>query len=170
MTEVLSGNTVSIPISIDEAAGSNITVNYETATGSGDGAATADSDFEATTTGTTTIVAGQTTGAINIPILDDFLDEPDESFTVTITGADHAELSTTAADLTNTVTITDNDVPELSISASGHAEEGGNAELHHHLRYHTTSSANDQLYTQKFWFSAFQYFRGITNDATTIGI
>ena len=121
VTETLSGNTVSIPISIDEAAGSNITVNYETSTGTGNGAATADSDFEATTTGTfATIVAGQTTGAINIPILDDFLDEPDESFTVTITGADHAELSTTAADLINTITITDNDVPELSIAASGH--------------------------------------------------
>ena len=127
VTETLSGNTVSIPISIDTAAGTDITVNYETATGSGDGAATVDSDFEATTTGTATIVAGQTTGTINIPILDDFFDEPDETFTVTITGADHADLSTTAADLTNTVNITDNDVPELSIAASGHAEEGGKA-------------------------------------------
>ena len=77
----------------------------------------------------TDIQANQLTGTIQIPINNDSLDEADETFTVTITSATGAELSSTTTDLTITVTIADDDIPELSIFAigTGITKEGTNA-------------------------------------------
>ena len=103
------------------------TFQYATSTGTGVGAATADSDFTAIAVGNPeTIPADQLTYTIQIPILGDELDEPDESFTVTISNPQHAVLSATPADSTITVTIEDDDVPELEISAGTQITEGDN--------------------------------------------
>ena len=69
--------TVTLSDTYDEA----VTVVYATR----DGTAEAGSDYSAAS-GTLTIDAGSLTGTISVPVLDDTLDEPDETFTVTLPG------------------------------------------------------------------------------------
>ena len=103
--------TVSIPIELEvaEATGDDVVVTFEIT----DGTATAGTDFTLPNPLTETITGDDTTktGNFNITIADDDLDEPIESFTVTITGVTggSAVLSSTASELTTTVEITDND-------------------------------------------------------------
>ena len=97
--------TATLTISLDAATTSAVTVDYATA----DGTATAPGDYTATS-GTATIPAGQTSATIAVPIIDDSLDEPDETFTVTLSNQTAgAVVSPTAG--TATVTIVDNDAP-----------------------------------------------------------
>ena len=78
----------------------DVVVTYETSSRTGTGFATAGNDFIASTTNsnTATISAGDRTGIIEIEIEDDELDEPDETFIVTISNPQNAVLSNTAAD------------------------------------------------------------------------
>ena len=75
----------------------------------GDGTATAGSDYTKTS-GTLTIAAGSLEGTITAPILDDTLDEADETFTLTLGNAANASISEGVA----TGTIVDDDEPTLS--------------------------------------------------------
>ena len=90
--------TVTLSDPYDQA----VTVVYATR----DGTAEAGSDYSAAS-GTLTIDAGSLTGGISVPVLDDTLDEPDETFTVTLGQATNA----TIADQEGQGTITDNDEP-----------------------------------------------------------
>lgn len=87
-----------------------LSANYTSA----DGTATAGADYTAVA-GTITFPAGDATPqVINIPILDDVLVEPDETFTVTLSGA------AVAAPSTATVTITNIDAaPAVPVPALG---------------------------------------------------
>ena len=80
-------------------------------------------DYE-TRSGRLTIPAGSTTGKIPVPVLDDVLDEPDETFTVTLSNPTNA----TVGDGTGTGTITDDDSPPtLSIGDVTVTEDSGTA-------------------------------------------
>jgi hypothetical protein len=79
----------------------NVTVNY----GTTNGTATAGSDYT-TTTGTLTFAPGTTTQTISVPVTGDTLVEQDETFTITLTGAINATISTATA--TGTIENDDN--------------------------------------------------------------
>ena len=123
VAENVNGGMVNLEVNLSGTSSNVVTLNYQTSS-AGVGAATANSDFTGTSSGSETISANTLTGMIQIPILNDNLDEPNESFTVTITSSSsNAELG---SDLSVIVTITDEDVPTLSISTIGPAKEGKN--------------------------------------------
>ena len=90
-------------------ADSEVTVGYATS----DGTATAGSDYVAAS-GTLTIPAGQAAGEIRVPVRGDAVDEPDETFPITLTEPAGA----TIADGSATGTISDDDAPP-SVSVTG---------------------------------------------------
>jgi hypothetical protein len=95
-----------------------VTVPYQTANGT----ATAGADYT-TATGTKTFAAGTasgTTQAIAVPLINDTTDEPDETFTVTLTAAPGATLGTA----TQTVTVTDDDPGPLNMAIEAPAANG----------------------------------------------
>jgi hypothetical protein len=92
--------TATLQICASAASTSPITVTYTTSNGT----AMMGTDYT-TTTATATIPAGQTCVNVTIPIIDDAINEPTETFTVTLTNPSNA----TIADGTGIVTILDND-------------------------------------------------------------
>ncbi|MET3050129.1 Calx-beta domain-containing protein, partial [Flavobacterium psychrophilum] len=92
--------TVTIPVSIDVVSSVDTVINITTATG------TAGTSDYTTTVTTVTIPAGQTTVNVTVPILEDTIDEPAETFTVNGTVTSGNTINTNP---TGTVTITDND-------------------------------------------------------------
>lgn len=107
--------TISFNVTLSSASGKDIDVDYSTS----DGSAEAGSDYTAKS-GNVFISAGSTSGSITIAVIDDNLDEPDESFSVGLSNANNAGL----ADATASGTIRDNDSqPALSINDAS-ADEG----------------------------------------------
>ncbi|MFM6827393.1 MAG: Calx-beta domain-containing protein, partial [Dolichospermum sp.] len=90
----------SYTVTLSQASNQTVSVNYATANGT----ATAGSDYTATI-GTLTFAPGATTSqVINIPILNDSLNEADETFTLTLSSPTNASLG---AGTIATTTITD---------------------------------------------------------------
>jgi hypothetical protein len=81
VTEGVDANAT-FTITLDGPYLYDITITYET----GNGSALAGSDYT-TTTGSVTILAGQTSATVDVPILDDTSPEATETFTITLTGA-----------------------------------------------------------------------------------
>lgn len=116
-------------VSLSFAADQDVSVSYTTL----NGLANAGSDYVAQV-GTLTIGAGQTRAVIRVPVLNDTLVEPTETFTVMLSSAEGARLGTATA----TGTITDNDVdptpgelPTLSIEDMTMTEgEDGMGHMH----------------------------------------
>lgn len=115
-----SDGSASVTVTLSWVYSSDVTVQYATANNS----AIAGSDYTAVS-GTLTIAAGQTTGVITIPILNDNLSEADESLTVNLTNPTNG----TIADSQALVTILINDLPSLSIADVSVNEDAGNAPL-----------------------------------------
>jgi hypothetical protein len=86
----------------------NVSVNYATANGT----ATAPADYTATS-GTLVIPAGSVTGNINVTVIDDAIDELDETFFVNLSAA----VNGTIGDSQGIATILDNDGPDISIAS-----------------------------------------------------
>ena len=86
--------TVDFNVTMSRVASSNVTVDYATS----DGAATAGSDYTSTS-GTLTFAAGQTEKTVSVPVLDDALNEGEETFTLTLSNVSggHAYLSDASA-------------------------------------------------------------------------
>ena len=124
--EDVAGGLAELTVTLSVASGQDVTVTYTTSTGGTDDTAMAGVDYE-TTTGTLTIPAGQTSGTINVPIMDDTAYEGDESFTVALSNPGNAGLDPDPA--VATVTITDNDLPTLSIADVTVGEGDGTASL-----------------------------------------
>ena len=82
-------------------------IDYQTS----DGTATEPDDYTATT-GQLTIPAGALTGTIDIPVIDDTVDDDDETFTLALTDATNATLD----DAEGTATIEDNDTTDLALT------------------------------------------------------
>ena len=100
--------TLSLPVTLSGPSGHEVDVDYVT----GDGTATAGSDYTATN-GTLVFAAGQTSKQIDVSVAGDYVDEGDETFTVTLSAPFNADLGTSVA----TGTITNDDAgPKLTIS------------------------------------------------------
>ncbi|MDB4858081.1 S8 family serine peptidase [Alphaproteobacteria bacterium] len=116
-----SAANATFTITSSVVSASNMTVNWATSNGT----ATAGSDYTAAS-GTATITAGQTTTTINVGVLADTTDEPNETVTITLSNPTLASIS----DATGTLTITDDDAaPAISIANVSRAENGGTATM-----------------------------------------
>ena len=102
------------------AGGAPVTVDYATE----DGTATAGADYEPVS-GTLTFTAERAEQVVAVPLVDDAVDEPEETLTVVLTNVANATIGTAAA----VGVIEDDDpVPELEISG-GAASEGETMEF-----------------------------------------
>ena len=106
--------TVEFTVTLDQASGATVTVNYATS----DGTAEAGSDYTAKS-GTLSFAPGETSKTIEVSVTDDSLGEEDEDFKVTLSNASNA----TTGDDEAEATITDNETPTLTI-ADATATEG----------------------------------------------
>ncbi len=120
-----STSSADLTVDLSVASGQNVTVNYAvtgTATGSG-------TDYTLAN-GTLTINAGATSGIINISsIIDDSIDEADETVIVTLSSPNNATLG---SDDVHTYTITDDDnspVVDFNAASSSGAESVASAGL-----------------------------------------
>ncbi|MBX3641354.1 MAG: DUF4347 domain-containing protein, partial [Nitrosomonas sp.] len=111
---------VAVPIHLSRPSDQTLTFQYQTA----DSSAIAGQDYIAQT-GTVTFLPGQTSAAAIIPIIGDAIDEPSETFTLTVTPT--AAIANGSDGATGTVTILDGDVaaPPAGITVSA----GGNTIL-----------------------------------------
>ncbi|MCD8543764.1 MAG: hypothetical protein LRY52_02590 [Sulfurospirillum cavolei] len=98
-------STMSFPVTISSAAAA--TVSYTTSNGT----ATAGSDYTSASGTLAFATSGNTTQYINIPIIGDTTIENNETFTVTLSNASGATLSTATA----TGTIINDDLPSITV-------------------------------------------------------
>ena len=106
-----------LTVTLSGASAQTVTVEYATANGT----ATAGSDYTAAS-GTLTFAPGQTTQTLLLPVLDDTLPEPSETFVVNLSNLTNA----TMADNQGVVTITDNDSPLPSVTIDDRSVVEGN--------------------------------------------
>ncbi len=120
-----SVSSADLEVSLSGLSGSNVTVNY-TVTGTATGGGT---DYTLAN-GVLTIIAGNLTNDITIAsIVDDLIDEPNETVVVTLSGPTNATLGTNTV---HTYTITDNDgTPTVAFTttASNGLESVSSADL-----------------------------------------
>ncbi|MDB9419011.1 Calx-beta domain-containing protein [Microcystis aeruginosa CS-563/04] len=109
-----SPQNASYTVTLSNASSQTISVNYATANGT----ATAGSDYTATI-GTLTFAPGVTTQVLNIPILNDSLNEADETFTLTLSSPTNAALGTQTA---ATTTITDTFTAAVTTTLAANVE------------------------------------------------
>ena len=88
--------TIGFAVSLSRAASGTVTVDYATA----DGTATAGEDYSSTS-GTLTFAAGETSKTVSVPVLDDVVDEGQETFTLRLSNATGARIAD--AEATGTV-------------------------------------------------------------------
>jgi Ca2+-binding RTX toxin-like protein len=104
VTEGDSGTTnADFKVSLSAPSSDTVQVDYRT----NDGTAGAPADYAAQPTTTLNFTPGQTEKTVSVPVNGDTADEPDETFTVDLSAADHASI----ADLQGTGTIVDDDLP-----------------------------------------------------------
>ncbi|MBV5309941.1 calcium-binding protein, partial [Chromatium okenii] len=101
-----SGKTARITVTLSEASDELVTVQYAATAET----ATAGSDYKILGTGTLKFLPGKTSQTISTSIVNDTLDEVDETFSVQLTNPLNATLDTNASTV---VTIIDNDEPAL---------------------------------------------------------
>ena len=121
--------SVDLTVRLDTAAAGAVTVDYATL----DGSAKSGSDY-VSASGTLTFAAGETKQTVSITLKNDSIDEPDETFTVSLSNPSNATLGSSSR---TTVTIKDNDqapTPSLSLSSST-IEEGDSTEVKAHLSH-----------------------------------
>ncbi|HKR14088.1 MAG TPA: Calx-beta domain-containing protein [Pyrinomonadaceae bacterium] len=115
VNETAGGTNATFTVTLSAPTTHRVTVEYL----AGNGTAEQDLDFTATS-GALVLQPGTTSGNISIPILDDLLDEEDETINLRV-----APNIGTIADNENTVTILDNDpTPTISIGDATAAIEG----------------------------------------------
>ncbi|MBB6368615.1 outer membrane autotransporter protein [Xanthomonas sacchari] len=119
VTEGNSGTTTAtFPVSLSAASGQTVTVNYATA----DGSANAGSDYVARS-GTLTFSPGTTVQNVAVTINGDTTVEPDETFTLNLSGASNASIARATA----TGTILNDDATVTIAPASLPAATAGSA-------------------------------------------
>ncbi|HEV7373595.1 MAG TPA: Calx-beta domain-containing protein [Pyrinomonadaceae bacterium] len=103
-----SAANASFTVTLSTPSTLTVTVDYATSNGT----ATAGADYQSTS-GTLTFAPGETTKSIPVPVINDTLDEPSETFFVNLTNASNAVI----LDNQGQGTITDNDAaPTISIN------------------------------------------------------
>ena len=121
------GDPVEFRVELSAVSGKTVTVRAATSVGSGDTAAA--SDFTAVSE-TVTFIPGSELEVVSVATDGDTLDEPNETFTVTLSGPTNATLSTT--DTTAKGTIVDDDpapVVTLVLTPSSISENGGSTRV-----------------------------------------
>ena len=121
------GDPVEFHVELSAMSGKTVTVRAATSVGSGDTAAA--SDFTAVSE-TVTFIPGSELEVVSVATDGDTLDEPNETFTVTLSGPTNATLSTT--DTTAKGTIVDDDpapVVTLVLTPSSISENGGSTRV-----------------------------------------
>ena len=113
---------VEFTLTLSAAAPADVTVDWTASIESGDSASTA--DLATTKTGTVTITKGDTTKRFTVPVNDDSTDEPDQTFTVTLSNPTPTSLAQLAADPTAKGTIEDDDDPPTLTVADLRHDEG----------------------------------------------
>ena len=112
----VEGGTVEFAVTLDTSSSQTVTVDYATTGETAD----EDADYEPVH-GTLTFLPGESAKTVKVTLVDDDVHEDDETFTLNLSMAENAAVSTASA----TGTIVDDDAaPELSI-AGGTAPEGG---------------------------------------------
>ena len=115
--------SIHFEVSLDPASAKDVSASWSTA----DGTAEAGSDYGEETGGTLTIARGTTSTTVTVTVRQDTVDEPPETFTVTLSGPVNGELS---ANDSATGTIEDDDLSTVSITAvSTSVTEGNPAEF-----------------------------------------
>jgi hypothetical protein len=117
---VVEGNSgptaATFTVSLSGPSSSSMSVNWAAAGGS----ATAGSDFTAAS-GTLTFSPGETSKTVSVSVLGDTLDEPDETFTVTLSGTG------AISDNQGVGTILDDDLPALGLAINDVTLTEGNS-------------------------------------------
>jgi len=108
-TEAIS--PAQLELTLSATSSTDVSVDYAVSGGTATGGGV---DYTLAT-GTVTIIAGNTTTTIDISIVDDSIDESDETIEVTISNPVNAKLGTNA---THTYTIQDNDTAGVTITES----------------------------------------------------
>ena len=103
-----AGAVLAFTVTLSRASGSNVSVDFQTA----DGTATAGADYTAAS-GTLTIDAGETSGTIEVAVLDDSHDDGGETLTLTLSNPTNGTL----ADATATGTIDNADALPTALVA-----------------------------------------------------
>ena len=112
---------VEFTLTLSAAAPQDVSVDWTASVESGDSASA--EDLATTKTGKVTVDDGETTAKFTVPVNDDSTDEPDQTFTVTLSNPTPASLAQLAADTTATGTIEDeDDPPTLSVADVRHDE------------------------------------------------
>ena len=116
--------SIDFEVSLDPASAKDVSATWSTADDTTPAAnmATAGSDYTAVTGGMLTIARGTTSTTVTVAVLQDDVDEPPETFKVTLSGPVNGALS--AAD-SATGTIEDDDLSTVSITAVSHAGDRG---------------------------------------------
>jgi|GEM_PF-1105988 len=113
-----AAGTATFTVTLNTASGQTVTVNY----GTTNGTATSGSDFT-TTTGTLTFAPGVLTQTITVPIINDTLAEPSETFNVVLSSPSNATIVVG----TGVGTIIDNDQPpSIDLDANNSTAAGNN--------------------------------------------
>ena len=114
---------VRFAVTLDGPSGAEVTVGYETAdpAGSSDPVAEAGIDYESAS-GTLTFAPGEVSQTIRVPVIDDDLDEPDESFALVLSDPRGATLGRGSA--LGTI-LDDDEPPTVSIAGTSGAEDVG---------------------------------------------
>ena len=120
---VESAGRMAFTVQLASAGGRLVTVDYATVSGT----ATEGADYTGTTGTLTFRPGGALTRTIAVPIVDDALDEVDETFRMRLSDARHATLAGGGAALAATGTILDDDEPAVSIVADAAAVQEGQA-------------------------------------------
>jgi hypothetical protein len=107
--------TISFPVRLDQASAHTATVQYATAPG------TAGQDQFTSVSGTLSFPAGARVRSIQVPIADDPLDEPDQTFSVTMTVPVHATLAAGSGSATGT--IRDDDDPPTFLTYADRGDQ-----------------------------------------------
>ena len=108
--------TIQFTVTLDPTAASPVTVEWATA----DGTARAGTDYTAGS-GSLRFDVGDTTRTVSVPVTGDNMDEPNETFTVTLSNAVGATLGRAVG--TGTI-VDDEDAPRASITDAGAMTEG----------------------------------------------
>ena len=102
-----SDGSVTVTISLSNPTTSAVSVDWSTA----DGSATAGADYTAAS-GSASIPAGETSIDLQVPLLGDTADEPDETFAIELANSVNATVGSAA-----TVTVTDDDLTPTALTA-----------------------------------------------------
>ena len=113
------GSSVEFTVTLSKASDSQVSVGFTPHQASGD-TATRDDDFS-WLSGSLVLAPGATSGTISVTTTDDVLDEDNETFTVTLTSATNASLSSRKS---AGGTILDNDDPPTVSVSNASAAEG----------------------------------------------